>query len=665
MLSAGRRHTCGITTGGTAYCWGQNSDGQLGNGTTTQATSPVAVSGSRTWNAIAAGDYHTCGIASGNTLYCWGNNQTGQLGDGTTTSGNTPVAVLGGRSWASVTSGGYHTCGVTTAGAALCWGWNGWGQLGDGTTTGVTQPVTVAGGRTWSRVTAGLYYTCGIATDATGYCWGKNISGQAGAGTFNNTYQPTLIAGGRSWAILDAGADHTCGVEIGGAGYCWGYNFFGEVRPVRISPTPVVVSDQAPVISRPVTRNIRVSNIRDNSFTVTWVTDIAVTGSVRWGTAAAGPVIVAPDSRGDGLASTVHAVTVGGLSPGTRYVFDVISGSATETSAGTHFAVTTAPTIGVSSPMTAYGTISRRDGTEPEDVLVHLTATSASGTSATLTRVVTASDHRTWVLDLGSLRTSDLTALYPVTDSTTISIIADGGDDGTAGATITAGVARQGTSALVLGNDLQVTLGAGWNLIALPGTPVPAQTASAVCAKVNAGVTGSVIEVDRWQSGGWEGHVCGIPANDFAIETGRGYFVRTSRSATWSYAGFRAMTPAPLPLATGWNLIGVANGSASAPTAPGTCTTLEGAGAGPGEVNRWVNGGWEPHLCGFAPNPFAIESGRGYFVRVNWPVTWTPDGGTSSVSASSVSALSVRATSAPSLSRVGMRQGGGGRRTDP
>jgi alpha-tubulin suppressor-like RCC1 family protein len=135
-----------MTAAGAAYCWGDNESGQLGDGTTTpNYWSPVPVLGELTFAEVSAGTHYSCGVTTGGAAYCWGWNSVGQLGDGTTTDRTTPVPVLGGLTFARVSAGYYHTCGVTTTGAAYCWGENNYGQLGNGTTTPSTVPVKVAG----------------------------------------------------------------------------------------------------------------------------------------------------------------------------------------------------------------------------------------------------------------------------------------------------------------------------------------------------------------------------------------------------------------------------------------------------------------------------------------------------------------------------------------
>src|SRR5437588_6957911 len=152
-LNVGTQHTCARATDGSWYCWGLNNYGQLGTGATGPETcaaapcssTPVAVSVGINLTAVRAGRPHSCGVTSAGAAYCWGENVYGQLGDGTTTNSLTPVAVAGGHAFASLSPFLYHTCGLSTGGAAYCWGSNSNGALGDGSTTSSTVPVRVAG----------------------------------------------------------------------------------------------------------------------------------------------------------------------------------------------------------------------------------------------------------------------------------------------------------------------------------------------------------------------------------------------------------------------------------------------------------------------------------------------------------------------------------------
>jgi len=135
-LAAGSVHTCGLTAAGEAYCWGSNDFGQLGDGTVANRQVPTAVVGGITFAHLAAdaGGQHTCALDGAGSAYCWGDNSAGQLGDGTRTNRLSPTPVAGGLTFTNLSGGGSHTCGVATAaGAAYCWGANATGQLGDGT----------------------------------------------------------------------------------------------------------------------------------------------------------------------------------------------------------------------------------------------------------------------------------------------------------------------------------------------------------------------------------------------------------------------------------------------------------------------------------------------------------------------------------------------------
>jgi len=145
-LAAGSVHTCGLTAAGEAYCWGSNDFGQLGDGTVVKRQIPTATIGGFTFAHLAtdAGGQHTCALDGAGSAYCWGSNSAGQLGDGTRTNRLVPTAVAGGLTFTNLSGGGSHTCGVATAaGAAYCWGANTTGQLGDGTRVDRLMPVEV------------------------------------------------------------------------------------------------------------------------------------------------------------------------------------------------------------------------------------------------------------------------------------------------------------------------------------------------------------------------------------------------------------------------------------------------------------------------------------------------------------------------------------------
>ena len=232
-LSAGRSHTCGVTTEGAAYCWGGNGDGQLGNGSTTNKNMPAAVSGGLMFTSVRAGGFHTCGVTTDGAAYCWGWNGWGQLGNG---SGDliphsTPEAVSGGLTFPSMSTGGFHTCGVTTGAAAYCWGRNEDGQLGLSDVLSRAQPEAVSGGVTFPLVSTGAFHTCGVTTDGAAYCWGQNRGGQLGNDSFDSDphLTPGPVLGELTFELVSTGLSHTCGVTTDGAAYCWGANDNGEL----------------------------------------------------------------------------------------------------------------------------------------------------------------------------------------------------------------------------------------------------------------------------------------------------------------------------------------------------------------------------------------------------------------------------------------------------
>lgn len=260
-IAAGGERSLGIVEPGIAYAWGDNSSGALGDGTTTNRSSPVTVVGNITnWiqistNATLLGN-HTLGLTSTGIAYAWGENSRGQLGDNTTSRRSSPVTVVGGiTNWVDISAGGRHSLGVTSSGVAYAWGYNNFGQLGDNTMVSRRSPINVVGGITnWSQLSAGGdTFSLGLTSSGIAYAWGRNLTGELGDNTALGRSSPVTVVGGiTNWSMVNAarGAGgtgvglHSVGITLTGIAYAWGYNNRGQLGDntiiARSSPVTVV-----------------------------------------------------------------------------------------------------------------------------------------------------------------------------------------------------------------------------------------------------------------------------------------------------------------------------------------------------------------------------------------------------------------------------------------
>lgn len=230
-VSAGGAHTCGIRKG-RLYCWGSDSDGQLGNASTTGDKGvPQPVGSAADWKTVSAGTAHTCAIRSSrNYLYCWGDDSRGQIGDGTNKIDRAfPKLVAGTYSgWKSVSAGGTHTCAIRTTGKLYCWGDDSLGQMGNSSVGRKPYPYPVSATATdWRAVSAGGSHSCAIRTNGYLYCWGDDSRGQLGNGSAGSKTYPYRVGTGRGWVQISAGGAHTCGMGVSRL-YCWGDNEHGQ-----------------------------------------------------------------------------------------------------------------------------------------------------------------------------------------------------------------------------------------------------------------------------------------------------------------------------------------------------------------------------------------------------------------------------------------------------
>ena len=225
-VDASSNHICGLTRDGSAYCWGSNDWGQLGDGTTTASDRPVAVSGGHRFASISAGLWHTCAVTPLGAAYCWGYGRWGQLGTGSYESSSVPVTVASGKVFRSISTGTSHTCGVIASGEGLCWGLGTNGQLGDGLLATSNTPVRIAGDLSFEAVSAGGSYTCGLAEGGVVYCWGI---GDINNGPATGPVVPMPVADAPAFTSISTGTHHFCGLTSEGRAFCWGRNYYGEL----------------------------------------------------------------------------------------------------------------------------------------------------------------------------------------------------------------------------------------------------------------------------------------------------------------------------------------------------------------------------------------------------------------------------------------------------
>ncbi len=241
-VSASWQHACATQTDGSLWCWGQNSRGQLGAGNmSARSSAPVRVLGDQSWTSVSTGGWHSCATTASGTAYCWGDNAFGQLGDGTITLRVKPAVVTGGAQFAQLATTWGRTCGVTPTGQVQCWGENANGELGNATRTNSAVPVAVSTDGTYSNVGTSLTSTCATRTDGQVLCWGDNRYGQLGpAATVASSTTPVpagLVATG---AALTGGWLHLCAEGAG----CWGANDAGQLA--NGVATPFTVPPEAP-----------------------------------------------------------------------------------------------------------------------------------------------------------------------------------------------------------------------------------------------------------------------------------------------------------------------------------------------------------------------------------------------------------------------------------
>ena len=233
-ISAGHAHSCGVTADGGAYCWGDNSHGQLGDAreSTNKSAVPVRVRSDETFEQVIAGYYETCGTTTSSETYCWGLNTEGQIGDATIVDRREPARVVGTRTYAYVAPGDRFVCGLSNS-TTWCWGANRRGELGDNAgPDGSVVPLVVSGlpmlniiatSSGESTVGGAESYGCGARADGRVVCWGGRIRALRGTGV------SLLPLEGKVVEAIAAGSQHVCVRTRDDLVYCGGANYAGQL----------------------------------------------------------------------------------------------------------------------------------------------------------------------------------------------------------------------------------------------------------------------------------------------------------------------------------------------------------------------------------------------------------------------------------------------------
>jgi alpha-tubulin suppressor-like RCC1 family protein len=351
QISTGDTEACAVDSAGAAYCWGDNEWGELGGGIPAHDSDvPVAVDTSgvlagKTITQVTAGVLSACALDSAGSAYCWGDNQLGELGNNSTARQYSPVAVyaggvLAGKTLTQVSAGDLDACAVDSAGAAYCWGDNQWGELGDGTTSDAPQATPVAvdtggrlAGKNLTQITVAGSDTCALDDNGAAYCWGYGPDGVLGDDSAASSSVPVAVdvsgaLAGKTLTQLSAGDPHVCALDTSGATYCWGDNVSGDLGDGSSTQSNV------PMLAGPQPPSGVTAASGDTSAAVSWTEPASLDGTTLTGyTATASP--------GGQACSTTGAVscTISGLATGTTYDITVV----------TH---TTAGDSGTSQPVT-------------------------------------------------------------------------------------------------------------------------------------------------------------------------------------------------------------------------------------------------------------------------------------------------------------------------
>ena len=242
-ISTGNALSVVLKADGTLLTWGENLDGELGDGTTTSRSTPVRVIGLTDVSAAWAGDFHTIALKNDGTVWTWGLNGFGQVGDGTTVSRPNPKQVSG-LTGISAVKATWHSLVLRNDGTVWAWGYNSYGQLGDGTKLNKYAPVPVANLTGVSAIAMGYPFSLALKSDGTVWAWGGNGNGALGDGTFIDRVTAGQVPGLNNVAAISARDYHALALRSDGTVWAWGDNAYGQLGDgtTTMRPSPVQVS---------------------------------------------------------------------------------------------------------------------------------------------------------------------------------------------------------------------------------------------------------------------------------------------------------------------------------------------------------------------------------------------------------------------------------------
>ena len=228
-IAAGSNHSLALKFDGTVWAWGNNVDGELGDGTTTGSEFPVQANGLAGVSATSGGGSHSLAVKNDGTVWAWGFNADGELGTGTITNSSVPAPVNSLTSMTAVAAGARHSLALKGDGTVWAWGYNADGELGDGGTTNSLAPVQVSGLTGITAIAAGALHSVALKSNGTVWAWGNNADGALGNGTTTNSSVPVQVPGLTGVIAIAAGGSHTLAVKSDGTVWSWGFNGSGQL----------------------------------------------------------------------------------------------------------------------------------------------------------------------------------------------------------------------------------------------------------------------------------------------------------------------------------------------------------------------------------------------------------------------------------------------------